>query len=168
MKGRWKERLRKERGEEERRKKSEREKRYRTDRGPWLTGEHAREWMLFDVNGYLAGMNLIYSIWTTVWIIRSNTGDERNDRIERAYHLPYQSSNSRFVRLEIEEFFFFFFFYIHQISYIRRSMNRYVVNYVHTTRYLTFVILRKFPDWYIVYTRASKVPDETQCVCDVQ
>ena len=133
MKGRWKGYAKRERGEEERGKKSEREKDIARIEG--RDCEHAREWMLFHVNGYLAGRNLIYSVWTSVWkLFRSNTGTIES--IE--YHLPWQSSNSFRSpgNRSIFSFFFFSFFiyiymYTHQISYIRRSMNRYVVNYVH-------------------------------------
>lgn len=60
MKGRWKGYAKRERGEEERGKKSEREKDIARIEG--RDCEHAREWMLFHVNGYLAGRNLIYSV----------------------------------------------------------------------------------------------------------
>lgn len=158
--------------ERRRRTKEEKwkEKRYRTDRGPWLTGEHAREWMLFDVNGYLAGRNLINLFCTNDYMNCSFQYGRRTKRSSRSSErITFRSKvQTRFVRLEIEAFFFFFFYIYIRFLISARSMNRYVVNYVRTTRYLTSVILRKFPYWYIVYTRASKVPDETQCVCDVQ
>lgn len=111
MKGRWK-------GYAERRRRTKEEKwkgkRYRTDRGPWLTGEHAREWMLFDVNGYLAGRNLINLFCTNDYMNCSFQYGRRTKRSSRSSErITFRSKvQTRFVRLEIEAFFFFLYIYI--------------------------------------------------------
>lgn len=107
----------------ERRRRTKEEKwkgkRYRTDRGPWLTGEHAREWMLFDVNGYLAGRNLINLFCTNDCLNCSFQYGRRTKRSSRSSErITFRSKvQTRFVRLEIEAFFFFFYTYTSDFLY---------------------------------------------------